>query len=53
VVDFEEEADASDAELLEFIACDDDPIEADPRFKRRLRDQLWAIVQDDRLTRRQ
>jgi hypothetical protein len=45
------EGDVSDAELLEFLACDDDPTQADPGFKRRLKDQLWAIVQEDRLTR--
>ena len=31
-------------EVREFIAGDDPPVDADPAFRERLRDQLWGIV---------
>ena len=38
---------SDDAELLEFLAADLDPIPADPSFRERLREDLWDIVRDD------
>jgi hypothetical protein len=35
-----------EAELLEFLAADHDPVFADPAFKEELRDQLWTLVQE-------
>jgi hypothetical protein len=51
--DFTEEFEIQDEELEEFLACDLDPVEADPVFKERLREQLWAIVQNEGSARRQ
>lgn len=45
------EIDAADEELLEFLAADYAPVEADPEFKRKLREQLWTLLQRDELTR--
>ena len=45
------EEEVSDDELLEFLAADDDPVEADPAFKRRLREQLWAMIRANNQTR--
>jgi hypothetical protein len=36
---------------MEFLAADYEPDEADPEFKRKLRDQLWTLVQGNELTR--
>ena len=41
----------SDEELHEFLAADHDPVEADPAFKRKLREQLWAMISDNDPTR--
>ena len=41
----------SDPELLDFLAADHDPAEANPDFKRKLREQLWAMVRDHYMTR--
>ncbi len=38
---------ADDAELLEFLAADLDPVPADPVFRERLREQLWEMVVTD------
>ena len=38
---------AEDAELLEFLAADLDPVPADPVFRERLREQLWEMVVTD------
>ena len=35
---------AADAELLEFLAADIDPVPADPVFRERLRADLWDMV---------
>jgi hypothetical protein len=35
-----------EGELLEFLAADYDPASADPVFRERLRDELWALVQE-------
>lgn len=35
---------AADAELLDFLAADFDPVPADPAFRDRLRDELWEMV---------
>jgi hypothetical protein len=43
--------DPTDEELMEFLAADHEPVEADPEFKRKLRDQLWTLVQGNELTR--
>ena len=45
------EDEVSEQELLDFLAADNDPIEANPAFKRRLREQLWAMIRDDHMTR--
>ncbi|HPG25783.1 MAG: hypothetical protein H6748_05300 [Spirochaetaceae bacterium] len=34
-----------EAELLEFLASDLDPVSPDPDFRERLREELWALVQ--------
>ena len=44
-------ADPTDEELMEFLAADYEPVAADPEFKRKLRDQLWTLVQGNELTR--
>jgi hypothetical protein len=45
---FAEEAahEIDEAELLEFLSTDHDPVPADPVFREELRDQLWALVQE-------
>ncbi len=43
--------DPTDEELMEFLAADNEPVEADPEFKRKLRDQLWTLVQGNEMTR--
>ena len=35
----------SEAELLEFLASDLDPVPVDPVFRERLREQLWSMVE--------
>ena len=42
----------SDAELMEFMAADVDPVPADPVFRDRLREQLWEMVVDERVAGR-
>ena len=46
-----DQMDPTDEELMEFLAADHEPVEADPEFKRKLRDQLWTLVQGNELTR--
>jgi hypothetical protein len=46
-----DEIDSTDEELMEFLAADHEPVAADPEFKRKLRDQLWTLVQGNELTR--
>lgn len=46
LVEFEE---ASDLELLEFLAADIDPIPADPIFRQELGEALWELVQSGSL----
>jgi hypothetical protein len=41
----------SDEELLEFLAADDDRVEANPIFKRKLREKLWAMIRENNRTR--
>ena len=36
-----------DAELLDFLAADLDPVPADPAFRERLREELWEMVVDE------
>ena len=43
--------DATEEELLEFLSADYASTQADPEFKRKLREQLWALVQHDEMTR--
>ena len=44
---FDEAMDEADeGELLDFLAADLDPVPADPEFRERLREGLWALVQD-------
>jgi len=43
--------DPTDEELMEFLAADNEPVEADPEFKRKLRDQLWTLIQGSEMTR--
>ena len=50
-LDGEGEGEPLDQELAEFLAADLDPVEADPEFKRRLRKQLWDLIQESSLTR--
>ena len=38
---------SDDAELLDFLAADLDPIPADPSFRERLREDLWDMVRDE------
>ena len=45
------EGEVSDEELLDFLAADIDPVEANPEFKRKLREQLWAIISQNSLPR--
>jgi hypothetical protein len=44
-------ADETAEELAAFLAADHEPVEADPEFKRKLRDQLWTLVQGNEMTR--
>ena len=44
-----EAADVTEAELRDFLAADDEPVEADPVFKQRLRERLWEMIQEDDL----
>ena len=46
-LDFE----ATEEELLEFLAADQEPVEADPKFKASLREQLWELVEEEGGTR--
>jgi hypothetical protein len=54
--DFADEAalyqEATDEELLDFLAADIDPVPADPAFREKLRDELWEMVADGRVGRR-
>lgn len=43
--------DSTDPELLEFLAADIEPAAADPEFKRKLRDQLWTLIQSNQMPR--
>jgi DNA-directed RNA polymerase sigma subunit (sigma70/sigma32) len=43
--------DVTEAELQDFLAADDEPEQADPAFKSRLREQLWTMIQKDDLPR--
>jgi len=43
---------ATEEELREFLAADFDPIEADPDFKEELREQLWSLIREGGLARR-
>ncbi|MEZ4333519.1 MAG: hypothetical protein R3F35_17320 [Myxococcota bacterium] len=45
------QTEADELELLEFLAADLDPVPADPRFERALREQLWELVTTGRLPR--
>lgn len=38
-------------ELLEFLAADLDPVPADPRFERELKERLWEMVATRRFPR--
>lgn len=48
---FVDEVDDDDEELAAFLAADYEPVEADPEFKRKLRDQLWSLIQSNEMTR--
>jgi hypothetical protein len=37
-------AEFSTEELLEFLEADQRPVEADPSFRERLREELWQLV---------
>lgn len=43
---------STEAELAEFLACDQESTEADPRFREELREQLWSLVEEGELLRR-
>jgi hypothetical protein len=43
---------ATEDELREFLAADLAPIEADPDFKEELREQLWSLIREGELARR-
>lgn len=47
----EAEQEIDEVELLEFLAADHDPVQADPEFRERLRDRLWALVQAGAIAR--
>lgn len=49
---FPSEEEVSEAELQEFLACDLDPTEADPRFRENLREQIWTLIEEGELLRR-
>ena len=36
-----------DAELMDFLAADLDPVPADPAFRERLRDELWEMIVEE------
>ena len=42
---------SEERDLLDFLAADIDPIPADPVFRERLREELWAMVLDGQLAR--
>jgi len=46
------DGESTEAELAEFLACDLEATEADPRFREELREQLWALVEQGELLRR-
>ena len=46
------DCESTEAELAEFLACDLESTEADPRFREELREQLWALVEEGELLRR-
>lgn len=47
VLNFDETAEEfSEEELREFLEADHDPVSADPEFRKNLREQLWALVQE-------
>jgi hypothetical protein len=46
------ECESTEAELAEFLACDQESTEADPRFREELREQLWSLVEEGELLRR-
>jgi hypothetical protein len=39
-------SEVDEAELLDFLAADHEPVSADPVFREELRDQLWALIQE-------
>jgi len=45
------DSEATEEELREFLSADYSGVSADPEFERKLRDQLWTLVQDEQLTR--
>lgn len=49
-VGFEDEV--TEEELLDFLAADLDPVPADPVFQEKLREELWEMVADGRVGRR-
>ncbi|MBW2422892.1 MAG: hypothetical protein JRG86_01495 [Deltaproteobacteria bacterium] len=49
---FTEALEITDGELLEFLACDLDPTEADPEFREQLKEELWEMVEGGRLGQR-
>lgn len=49
-VGFEDEV--TDEELVDFLAADLDPVRADPVFKDKLSDELWEMVADGHVGRR-
>ena len=38
---------ALDAELMDFLEADLDPVPADPAFRERLRDELWEMIVEE------
>lgn len=49
-VGFDEEV--TEEELLDFLAADLDPVPADPVFREKLREELWEMVSDGQVGRR-
>ena len=45
------DAEITEAELQDFLAADYEPVEADPDFRSRLRDDLWSMIQENELSR--
>lgn len=43
-----DDLDAVEGEFREFLAADDNPPEADPLFRERLRRRLWTMLRDQR-----